>query len=150
MDQPHIIHIEHDGQLLALIIRAQYREEGIHFFTPENFSQQLGFMKYSAGHVIEAHEHRSVAREVIYTQEVLVIRKGRLRADFYTTDQAYVESCELTANDVVLLISGGHGFEVIEPLEMLEIRQGPYLKDKDKIRFEGISAGEVSMRSEKP
>jgi mannose-6-phosphate isomerase-like protein (cupin superfamily) len=146
MSHPHIIRVEHEGQLLALIIRAQYREEGIHFFTPATFSQQLGFMKYPKGTVIEAHTHAVVPREVIYTQEVLIIREGRLRADFYTFDQEYVESHELTASDVLLLVGGGHGFEVIEPLEMLEVKQGPYSEHNDKCRFEGIAASNVNLK----
>lgn len=150
MDHPSIVSVKHGGLLLALIIRAQYSEDGIRFFTPPDLSQQLGFMKYPKGQVIEPHRHLPVSREVTYTQEVLVIREGRLRADFYTPEEAYVSSYELAANDVLLLINGGHGFEVIEPLEMLEIKQGPYIQEKDKVRFTGVASGDISMRSEKP
>ena len=137
MDHRHIIKIEDNGQLLALVIRSEFSEDGATFFTPQEFSQQVGFLKYPKGHVIDAHSHCSVPREVTVTQEVLVVRKGRMRADFYSTEQEYVTSLELSTNDLLLLISGGHGFEVIEPLELLEIKQGPYLGDhEDKIRFQ--------------
>ena len=43
----------------------------------------------------------------------------------------------LRTGDVILLASGGHGFEVLEELEMYEIKQGPYIGEDDKTRFEG-------------
>jgi mannose-6-phosphate isomerase-like protein (cupin superfamily) len=129
--------IEHEGAMLALIVRREFAESGIHFFTPNELSQQLAFMRHPAGKVIDAHVHNPVARTVAYTQETLFIRRGRLRVDFYGNDQAYLESRELRGGDVILLIQGGHGFEVLEDLEMFEVKQGPYAGDEDKTRFDG-------------
>lgn len=127
--------IEHDGQLYAVIIRADYREPGIHFFTPNEFSQQLAFMAHPGGHRISPHVHNPVPRQVHYTNEVLFIRKGRLRVDFYHPDRSFFQSRELSTGDVILLAGGGHGFEVLEPLEMIEVKQGPYAGEADKTRF---------------
>jgi len=146
MSAEHIERIEYNGELLALIVRGSFREDGIHFFTPDELSQQLGYMKHPAGKSIEPHVHNPVHRRVAHTQEVLVIRSGALRVDFYTPAQDYLESRVLRANDVILLIRGGHGFEVLEPLEMLEIKQGPYVGDDDKTRFEGVQAGAVRLK----
>ena len=55
--------------------------------------------------------------------------------DFYDDDQHYLESRELVAGDVILLVTGGHGFEVLEELEMIEVKQGPFVGDHDKTRF---------------
>ena len=145
MDRSAIEHIECGGSLIAMIIRGDFRKDGIHFFTPADLSQQLGYMKHPKGKIIEPHVHNPVPREVTYTQEVLVIRKGRLRVDFYSPAKEYIESRVLEANDVILLIKGGHGFEVLEPIEMLEIKQGPYVGDLDKTRFQGIDANEVRI-----
>ncbi len=131
----HFEQVTHDGELLAIIISHQYSEDGIHFFTPNQFSQQLAFMKHPAGKEIAPHVHNPVPREILYTQEVLFIRKGRLRVDFYTEEQKYIKSLVLSAGDVILLIKGGHGFQVLEELEMFEVKQGPYAGDKDKTRF---------------
>jgi mannose-6-phosphate isomerase-like protein (cupin superfamily) len=120
-----------------VIVRSEYAEPGIHFFTPGAFSQQLGFMRHPAGKVIEAHVHKPVTRTVAYTQETLFIRRGRLRVDFFDKQQTYLESRELKGGDVILLIQGGHGFEVLEDLEMFEVKQGPYAGDEDKTRFDG-------------
>lgn len=140
-----IIRIEQNGKLLALIIPAGFSEPGIHFFTPDSFSQQLAFMSHASGKIIEPHVHNPVARQVEYTQEVLVIRKGRLRVDFYADDRTYMHSRILSAGDVILLATGGHGFEVIDELEMIEVKQGPYAGDADKTRFKGVAITEVRL-----
>jgi mannose-6-phosphate isomerase-like protein (cupin superfamily) len=127
--------IEHDGKILAIIIPANYCKEGITFFTPDEFSQQLAYMNHPKGKVIQPHRHNSLPREVFYTQEVLFLKKGRLRVDFYNDSHKYLESRELASGDVILLASGGHGFEVLEEIEMIEVKQGPYAGDEDKVRF---------------
>ena len=94
--------IVHQNQELALIIRHDYRKEGIEFFTPATYSQQIGYMSRPAGHVIPPHVHNPVPREVQFTKEVLVIRSGRLRVDFYSDAQEYLESTILDAGDIIL------------------------------------------------
>jgi mannose-6-phosphate isomerase-like protein (cupin superfamily) len=128
----------HDGILLAIIIRAKFSEPGITFFTPEEFSQQLAYMHHPAGKEIAPHVHNPAPREVLYTQEVLFIRKGRLRVDFYDNGRQYLESRILESGDAILLASAGHGFEVLEDLEMIEVKQGPYAGDQDKVRFAAV------------
>jgi hypothetical protein len=127
-----------DDQLLAVIISNKYSEPGIHFFTPDEFSQQLAFMKHPVGKIIQPHVHNPVQREVHFTKEVLFIRKGKIRVDFYTDQQQYIESYILETGDTILLSEGGHGFEILEETEMIEIKQGPYAGDKDKTRFEQV------------
>jgi mannose-6-phosphate isomerase-like protein (cupin superfamily) len=133
---PTIERIYHGELELALIVRRNFRKDGIEFFTPGEYSQQIGYMNRPAGYVIAPHVHNPVAREVQYTKEVLFIRSGRLRVDFYSEAQEYLESTELFAGDVILLSQGGHGFEMIEPTEIIEVKQGPYAGDGDKTRFE--------------
>ena len=99
-----------DGRTFAIIISGRFREPGIHFFTPNSFSQQVAYMRHPDGKVIDPHLHNPVAREVQYTSEVLLLRKGRLRVDFYGEDRAYLDSRVLEAGDVILLVQGGHGF----------------------------------------
>ena len=136
--------------MLAVIVSGRYREPGIHFFTPSEFSQQLAYMAHPAGKLIEPHVHNPVPREVQYTQEVLFIRRGILRVDFYDHDRVYLESRRLEAGDVILLIEGGHGFEVIEDVEMFEVKQGPYAGEREKTRFTGICPDEIKLTREDP
>ena len=121
------------GSWCATIIRRSYRRPGTHFFTPPDASQQVGYMSHPAGHRIRPHVHREVTRAVRRTQEVLVLRKGRVRVDFYAFGRERIESRTLEEGDVILLVSGGHGFEVLADCEMIEVKQGPYAGDQDKI-----------------
>ena len=132
-------------EMLALIIRADYEAEGIEFFTPDEFSQQIAYMNRPEDYVIPPHVHNPVARSVAYTKEVLFIRSGKLLVDFYTDEQAYLHSTILNAGDVIFLATGGHGFEMLEDTQMIEVKQGPYAGDNDKTRFEPIAADQVRM-----
>jgi len=134
-----------EGAILAIIVRAEFRRKGIHFFTENALSQQLAFMWHPAGKLIEPHVHNPVPREVQFTQEALFIRKGRLRVDFYDSDRCYLKSRVLGAGDVILLIQGGHGFEVLEEIEMIEVKQGPYVGEGDKTRFAAINRNLVRL-----
>jgi len=127
------------GRTLAIIIRREFRKDGIHFFTPNDFSQQLGYMNRPKGYLIPPHVHNPVAREVHFTKEVLFIKSGRVRVDFYDDAQTYLESRDLNEGDVILLAFGGHGFEMLETSEIIEVKQGPYAGEADKTRFEGIA-----------
>jgi len=141
-----IENIIHEEKLLAAILRANYHADGIEFFTPNDFSQQLGYMNRPQGYVIPPHVHNPVPREVQFTKEVLFIKSGRVRVDFYDDDQNYLESRILEQGDVILLAFGGHGFEMLEPTEMIEVKQGPYAGEADKTRFEPISVDQLRLK----
>lgn len=136
------------NKLLAMIIRNNYTCEGVDFITPGDYSQQVAYMHHPAGKVIDAHVHNLVHRNVVMTQEVLFVKKGVLRVDFYDEYEDYLESRDLHAGDVILLISGGHGFLVLEEVEMVEVKQGPYSGSTDKMRFTGIESDKVIYREE--
>lgn len=128
-------HVKSGEQLLAIIISSKFTKKGIEFFTPDDFSQQLGYMNRPAGYIIDPHVHNHVERKVILTQEVLYIKSGKVRVDFYGDDKNYLESRIVEKGDVILLAAGGHGFKILEDAEMIEIKQGPYCGDEDKTRF---------------
>ena len=119
-----------DDQVAAIIVRSEFRPEGIQFVTPDDFSQQLGYMTRPSGYQIQPHIHLQVERQATLTQEVLYVRRGRVRVDFYRDDETYVDSREISTGDVILLSRCGHGFEMLEESELIEVKQGPYLDDK--------------------
>lgn len=141
-----VIEVRKGDELLAIILRSSYCEPGIHFLTTNDLSQQLAFMRHPAGKGIMPHVHNPVERRVTLTQETLFIRKGRMRVDFYDSERVYIESYELKTGDVILLIRGGHGFEMVEDTEFVEVKQGPYAGDGDKTRFGGVKLVDVKVR----
>ena len=135
--------IVYNDRLLGLLISHHFRREGLHFFTPEHFSQQLAFMRYPGGKVINPHIHLPAARSLQDMQEVLVVKRGKVRVDFYDDGQNYLESHLLETGDVILLAGGGHGFEVLEEAEMIEVKQGPYMGEGERMRFQGITVEQI-------
>ena len=141
-----IKYIKDKSTILAIIIKNEYSSEGIEFFTPDSFSQQLAYMKRPKDYVIKPHLHNEVKREVLFTKEVLVIKSGSVRVDFYDNEQLYLESTILFAGDVILLAHGGHGFEMLEDTEMIEVKQGPFAGEMDKVRFEPIDRSYLKIQ----
>jgi mannose-6-phosphate isomerase-like protein (cupin superfamily) len=127
--------IEHNGKLIAMIIYASFSRKGIQFFTNDTSSQQLGYMNRPAGYVIAPHAHKSFSRTISESQEVLLIRSGKVRVDFFSLTEEFLESKIVEQGDVIFIASGGHGFEILEDAEMIEVKQGPYMGENEKVVF---------------
>lgn len=130
-----IIEIKNKNELIAIIIRNDFSQPGTSFITSDDLSLQLACMNHPAGKSITPHFHNPAPREVTLTREVLFIKRGKLRVDFYDRNREYLHSRILESGDVILLVACGHGFETLEEVEMIEVKQGPYLGDYDKTRF---------------
>ena len=140
--------IKHNDLLLGMIIRASSPTNGVDFFTPDEFQQQIGILKLPKDHRFQPHIHNEIKREIFFTYETLVIRKGKLRVDFYDTEKNYLFSDIVSSGDILLLAEGGHGFKVLEEIDFVEVKQGPFLGEKDKFKFEMLPDELVRMRSE--
>ena len=138
--------IKNKEKLLSIIIRSNYKSENIEFFTPSDFSQQLGYMNRPKGYKITPHHHNRVKRVIVTTDETLFIKSGKVRVDFYDEKKKYLMSKILNKGDVILLVNGGHGFEMLEKTEMIEVKQGPYVDDKDKTRFNPIKQNKLKFK----
>jgi len=138
MNNPQIETIVDGLEPIALILRADFEASGIHFFTPDNFSQQVAYMHHPKDKIISPHTHNLVSRQVLYTQEVLIVRKGSLEVSLYTSRKVFLTSRVLGPGDIILLCGGGHSFRMLEDTSMIEIKQGPYAGENDKTRFEPI------------
>jgi len=128
--------IIHKGIIIAIIIPNSYGQEGIKYFSPQEYPLQLGYMKRPEGYEVMPHVHNLVRRSTASTQEVLFIKSGKIRVDFYSSEKLFLESRGLSAGDVVLFASGGHGIEVLEEAVIVEVKNGPFVEGADKERFE--------------
>ena len=139
--------ITYKKKLLALIVRGKYRnKKGITFFTPKESTQQFGYMKHEKKYIIKPHLHKKRLTRILYTTEVILLLKGIVRVDFYTHRKKYLFSKLLKQKDIIMLVSGGHGFKILKNAEMLEIKQGPYNLIKDKIKFENINENKIKIK----
>ena len=133
-----------EKRLHAIIIRNKFSKDGAYFATKPLLSQQMAHMKYKKGHKIKPHFHKKWIRKISTTVEALFIKRGKLRIDFYTTKGKYFLSKELSEKDIVLTLYGGHGFEVIKNVTMIEIKQGPFTKDTRKF-FPSLNKKELKI-----
>ena len=139
--------IVYKKKLFALIVRAKYRnKKGINFFTPTESTQQFGYMKHPKNHMIKPHLHKKRVTKILYTTEVIILLKGLLRVDFYTSSKNYLFSKIVKKNDIIMLVHGGHGFKILKDIEMLEIKQGPYSLLRDKIKFDNINEKKIKIK----
>ncbi len=141
-----IIRITSKNKLLAIIIKAKFKQDGLKFFVPDEYPQQLAYMKRPKGYAIVSHIHRPTLRKIKFTQEVLFIRSGKIRIDFYDEKRNYVESRIVKQGDIVFLAFGGHGFKFMEDAEMIEVKQGPFFKEIQPVRFEAVTKDKVKLK----
>ena len=134
-------------KLFALIVRGKYRQKkGISFFTENKDIQQFGYMNHKKNHIIKPHIHKKQTRKLLHTSEVILILKGVLRVDFYEKNKKYLFSKILKAKDIIMLVHGAHGFKVIKNVQMLEIKQGPYINKLDKVKFDEIDEKKIKIK----
>ena len=141
-------YVKHKDKTLSMIIRNSYSKDGIEFFSPKDYPQQVGYMKRPKGYVIKPHIHYQIPRTISTLQEVLFIKKGKVRVDFYDDNKKYLVSKILSKGDINLLIECGHGFFMMEESEIIEVKQGPYLEEKDKEKFDPINDEKIIMKRE--
>jgi hypothetical protein len=124
-------------KLYAIIIKSKFHKKGINFLTKPNHSLQLGYINYKKNHEIKSHYHPKSKRIINNTNEVLIIKKGKIRIDFFENEnkKKYIKSKILDKGDIILIIKGGHGFKIIKEVSMIEVKQGPYQSKDDKIRI---------------
>ena len=128
--------ISHKKKFLAKIIRSRFlKKKGINFFTENKLSQQVAYMSHPKNHIIQPHLHKNRKKIIYDTNEVLIMLDGLMRVDFYDNKKMLLKSKLIKKNDIIILLSGGHGFKVIKKAKFIEVKQGPYIEKRDKIRF---------------
>ncbi|MEP6731077.1 MAG: hypothetical protein ABJE10_10590 [bacterium] len=131
----HVEHISSAGRPLAFIIRAELSPAETTFLTPPDFRQQVGFVVYPEGGEIARHIHLPRERQLVGASEVIVVRSGRCELDIYDDDRSLVATRALRTGDVMIMVAGGHGFRMLENTVLLEVKQGPYTGQSEKVVF---------------
>jgi hypothetical protein len=133
------IEVINKGVVLARYIPADiaWKEGGLSFFSEDEEYIQAGSWNYNKGKKLLAHSHNEVKRSVLFTQEVIFVKSGSLQAYIYDDDSNLVEEITAYEDDVLIMLSGGHGYEVLEDnTKVLEIKNGPYVgAELDRVRL---------------
>ena len=132
--------IIYNKSVYALLVRGneQYKSKGVNFVTKNKDLLQLGFISHKKNHLIKPHIHKKNKRVINYCTEVLLIKEGMLKVQFYNEKGINIKKDKrLYKNDILILFKGGHGFEVKKDCKIIEIKQGPYTKKSDKVLLDG-------------
>jgi hypothetical protein len=132
--------IQIEGITLARVIPniVNFKNTGANFFSENNDFLQVGQIYYPENHIIIPHEHLEVQNNISVINEVLILIEGKIEVNLYI-QKIIKHSLVLNSGDAIVLMNGGHGFKMLEPSKIIEIKQGPYMGDLDKIRFNDTS-----------
>ena len=131
------VEIISDGdEPLVYLVHAGWTPQKTEFLTPGHFGQQMGMVVRAAKERVPPHMHLPVVREVRGTTECIIVRKGSCDIDIYDTNKRLMTSRRLSTGDIALLLNGGHGFRMCEDTVLFEVKQGPYVEARDKVRFD--------------
>ena len=126
-----------DGKTIAIVVKGEFRKDGVNFVSKQDFPLQLGISGYKKGSKIKPHFHIEKEIKINKIQEVVHIESGRTMVSLYDLKGKKIKAVELSADDTIFFVEGGHGFEMLEDTKIIEVKQGPYFgKDKDKRMIE--------------
>lgn len=120
------------GKIIAVVVRKDSSLRGVNFFTPQDFSQQLGLLVHEKGKKIAIHRHKKIKGEIFLTQEALVVLEGKVKIGLYNDKVRKIKTIVITEGDAILLANGAHGIEILEDSRIIEVKQGPYSGGDDK------------------
>jgi hypothetical protein len=129
--------IEYKSVRYADIIWANMRVEKTTFFSPPESSFQFGLLAHKTGFFEPPHYHHPFKREINDLQQMFVVQRGIVAVQLYTDEGEIFREVTLKAGDAIVLIHGVHSLRVIEDMQCISIKQGPFLgTDFDKISVE--------------
>jgi len=126
--------IQDKDKIIAIILRSGDFPEGLNFHNSNDDFVIVSTWNYPKGRKSSTHSHRIAERTTNLTQEMIYLKKGKVRAKFYSEDDKLLKEVILNEGDLIIILAGGHGFETLEDnTQVIEARNGPYLGiEKDK------------------
>ena len=147
MTNKKIQKIIYKKKLLAIILNENnFFQPGVNFITPSSLSLQLGFIKHKTKTFIKPHTHNNYLRKIKKTTEILFIKKGKLRVDFYHKGKKYLFSKIVNKDNILILIDGSHGFKMIKNCMIIEVKQGPFSVILDKKKFNKVDEKYIKIK----
>jgi hypothetical protein len=123
--------VEYNGTKYAEIIWAAEKVEKTTFFSPADSSFQFGLLAHKAGFVEPPHFHKPVERTISDLQQMFVVQRGVVVVELYSDEGKLLREIEMHAGDAVVLIHGVHAIRVLEDMQCISVKQGPYMGEKE-------------------
>jgi hypothetical protein len=129
--------IERHGTIYAEVIWAGTCIEKTRFFSQAESSFQFGLLAHQAGFVEKAHYHRPAQRKIVDVQQMFVVQRGAVAVDFFTIEGDKFHEVILKVGDAINLLGGAHAIRVLEDMQCISVKQGPFLGDQlDKVEID--------------
>jgi hypothetical protein len=129
--------IEHNGIRYAEIVWADTRVEKTRFFSPPESSFQFGLLAHEAGYQEAPHYHQEFERPIKDLQQMFVVQRGVVGVQLFRDDGQMLREVILNPGDAIVLIHGAHAIRVIEDMQCISVKQGPFMGDTfDKVLIE--------------
>jgi hypothetical protein len=129
--------IEYNGIVYAEILWSTTRVTETTFFSPPDSSFQFGLLAHKKGFIESPHFHKPIKRIIEDLQQMFVVQFGVVAVQLYNDDGYLLREIELSQGDAIVLIHGTHAIRVIEDMQCISVKQGPFLGTKnDKIVVE--------------
>ena len=126
--------IEFNGTKYAQVIWADTQVTETTFFSPAESSFQFGLLAHEAGFVEPPHLHQPIKREINDLQQMFVVQRGVVAVQLFADDKSLLKEVVLEAGDAIVLIHGIHAIRVLEDMQCISVKQGPFLgTEKDKL-----------------
>ena len=94
-------------------------------------------LAHEAGFVEPPHYHYPVNRAIADLQQMFVVQRGVVGVLLYSDQGELLREITLCTGDAVNLIHGVHAIKVIEDMQCVSVKQGPFMGDKmDKVNVE--------------
>jgi cupin fold WbuC family metalloprotein len=123
------------NNLLAVFIKKDDIKEVRNFETSNDEEFQIGSFNLEKNTIIESHIHLNQKRIISKTSEALVVIEGEMEVTIYDNERKFIEKLLVQDGDTIALLNGGHGIKINSQCRFVEIKQGPYIEEEDKVRF---------------
>ena len=134
LDNVNLEFIDKNGKRYAEIIWADSRVSSTVFFSPPESSFQFGLLAHAAGFIEAPHYHLPISRQIDDLQQMFVVQRGIVEVLLYDDEGELIRTVILKSGDAIVLIHGVHAIKVLEDMQCLSVKQGPFMGDKnDKI-----------------
>lgn len=129
--------IEYAGIRYAEVIWATARVSKTRFFSPAESSFQFGLLAHEAGYQELPHFHQEFERIVRDLQQMFVVQRGVVGVQLFDDEAILIREVILNPGDAIVLIHGAHAIRVIEDMQCISVKQGPFMGDAfDKVVIE--------------
>jgi hypothetical protein len=126
--------IDHAGIRYAEIIWRDTVVDHTTFFSPASSSFQFGLLAHKAGYLEDPHSHRSTRRAIDDLQQMFVVQRGVVAVQLFSDEGDLFREVTLHPGDAIVLIHGVHAIRVIEDMQCLSVKQGPFFgSEQDKV-----------------